>query len=1033
MSAAQVAQVAVEGISIRSPGSAYVLQVAYEGIQSYQTVPLQVAQVAVECIVPNVVQPTQKYISAPPVSVTVAPRSSLPSKYRILVYDTSDNLVTIFTNVRAFDFIDTVNGGSAAGWFRISVDTPTLLAEDTGGSTKADQYRKSYLPSLNAVTITITLDSFGPLTGTYKVAFSGSNYGQQIVSITIDDYYQVSIPIYGNANTQASFTALVANAVAQYVSTIKGTPYAVSYTADDTYFLIAGPGIQQYTPPGGTSYYIGVQSSTSYMLPGYLAAAYQQAFQYNYRVQFYLEDSWPQYVDVDGMLKKITNGQPWYDGRINGWTPEIPDTSTDDAYITIYTEGYQNALDDGIVTETLNPGLQPNGVNNGTITADQYLRHLTDMYQNNRLFGKAYISSVNVDLYQLQFQGEGLANCINDVITQVISSTGHTWEWWVRGLFTVGIGKSLYVVVQPNADPKITQNPYMRIAPTPNPIFRYFVYEVRGQTIYDYQVQNTIINLYNMIALYGGRDPNTQLQVYGAFEDSISIALYGLRQQRVTNDNLLTSQTLNNYAIAYLLLNAYPQPQTTYYKYTPTDQMRAGVWVQVLEMGDGTVIGQTLHQMRSIQVECQLQEDQEKMDQIVTAAAPVPFIDHAYYGALQKSRNTIPVVIDRGGTVNPNTYIVGGGDWVDAGLGHPIPVFITPPLGNFGKAKENQYGNKPSNLPVKLSMDPNSTKDGVQCVEVALQDTVSGKNGDGAYELDFVTNMQEFAPEQPVGQGILVTCVGGPSSVGGLNNSNVQEVPQSPDLLRLWTFVVLDGSIAGAVDMRTYYGQYTDAPDEAQSIMLTVPAATTGDAPHNNHHVMYEPPSKGAVDWYGNDQIGTSGAQIVLWFCQAGAPHLNTDPPSSFVPVPYKGNMAWFDTISGLVNQIPWPDWAKELYHSENLWGPEASNTTMRDNPRPIGFVTQPYWEKLAAVKAGPLGSGSGPLGHNGGIFYNPDFPGGVGARMTLYMPQIELPMQKDTYLFYELTIIVTCTGGNTFQTKRQFVVRNVGGNNIGG
>lgn len=1044
----QMAQVGIECIQILPPAPVQSAQVILEAVRSYQTVPIQAAQVCVEAIVPRVVLPNAGNI-APAGSYAVGgtPTPNPGAKYRIYIYDTSDNLVAIFTQCRAFDFIDSVNGGSAAGWFRISVDTTTLLSEDTAGATRSDQYRKNYMGSLNSVTIGIAPVTGGPTGINYEVTFSG-NCGQQIVTFTIDDYYQISIPIYGNANTPDTFTELVAQALINYFSQL-GTQYSVQYTSGESTLTVVGASPNQYTPTGGSATYIGVQVQSSYMLPNNLSAAYQQAFQYNYRVQFYIED----YSAPGGI------GDPWYDGRINGWTPQIPDTSTDDSYITVYTEGYQNALNDGIVTETLNPGVQPNGVNNGTITADQYLRHLLLTYQNSAKFLPPFISAVPVDLYQLQFQGEGLASCINDVITQVISDTGHTYEWWVRGLKNVGQGRSLGVVVQPNADPKLS-NPYMRIAPTANPIQRYFMYEVRGQTVYDYQVQNTIINLYNMIALYGGRDPFSQLQVYGAYEDSISISLYGLRQQRVTNDNLLSTNTLNNYAIAYLLLNAYPQPQTQYYKYKPDNRMRAGVWVQVLEPGDGTVIAQTLHQMRSIQVECQLQEDQEKMDQIVTAAAPMPFIDHAYYGAIQQSKNTIPIIIQRGGTINPNTYMVGGGDWVTAERSNfpPVPI-ISPPLGHFGKAKQGPNGQPPT-LPLDISLTQSPSDPHYPNFAVPLVDTNSGRHGDGAYELDFVTNMQEFAPEQPEGAGILVTAVGGPKSIGGnLTSGNVQETPASPDSLRLWSFVVLDGAIAGATDLRTYYGQYAGAPDEAATIILTVPPGPGPNGKQSNVHILYQAEQQNQKDWYGGFQMGTSGhsggivTEVLLWFAQTGAPYTNLNlPGNTYTPTIYNGDMSWFGSISGVVNQLPTPDWATASRYN---WQPTemVSNKAM-NKPRPITFVSQPgtgklqvsngifAFEKVPKTAMGPLGSGSGPLAknpgrsgqvNNGGIFMNYNFPGGQAAKLTIYIPSIELPVTKlnqapwGAWLFYEMTIQVTCTNGNVLATKRQFTIHNSG------
>lgn len=1013
---------------------------------------------------------------------TLVPTGTMPNKYRILVWDTTHHLVAVFNNVRAFSFIDAVNGGSAAGWFRISVDTTTLLAEDTGpvstngaGNRQSQQYSKQYLSGLSAVASTVTCDGVSK----YTITITGPSGAvqPQIVTVTLDNFYRIPISVQSATVGLSQIATQIAQGINQFVLRQPGKlPY--SATAPGNTVVVTGANVQQQ--PNGS--YYGVQMSSGYVTPsgttGGLStgvAVYQQAFQYNYRVQFFLEDSI----------------NPWYDGRINGWTPDIPDSSTDDAYVTVYTEGWQNALNDGIVTETISPGIQSNGVNNGVLTAHAYLLHLLGTYQNNAIFKHAIVDKVAFDLFPMQFQGEGLGSCVNDVVTQVVNQSGHTFEWWVRGLWTVGMGPehSVGIVIQPNSDPMNLLNgriQSMYIAPTANPIKRYFVYEVRGQTIYNYQVQNTIINLYNMIALYGGRDPTSQLQVYGAFEDAVSIALYGVRQQRVTNDVLLNSQTLLNYATAYLLLNGYPQPQTTYYKYRPTDAMRAGVWVQVLEQGDGTTIGQTLHQMRAIQVECQLQEDQEKMDQIVTAAAPHPFIDKAYYGAIQQSKSTIPVVIDRGGTINPVTYLVSGADWVDTYPHQDLSknpnqkvnqTILSPPLGHFGKATVAPDGSHPNpqnpnyKLPLHLSISPPRPPPAyhdqavIPNMLVPLIDTNTGAQGDGAYEIDFVTDMQSFAPGSnngAHGQGVLVTAIAGPRSIGGysLPSGNTGETPQSENMLRLWQFVVLNGAIAGAVDMRTYKGQYAGAPAEAQSIMLTVPRGPNGGS---NAHMVYqaENPKSKPNDWYGGFQMGYNQPfQVVLWFCQGGAPQLNlpqyydNNGKLIFQPRIYTGDMGWFSSLSGTVTQIPQPAWAVQ-----NHWTPaEQVSIKMRNQPVPISFLTQPKFDNMLyrtdqwkdqhgsyGIKAGTLGSGGGMLNPNwstkgskgGGIFMNYDFPGGLGALITIGVPRIELPITMlpnypyGALLFYELELQVTCTNGNIIKANRQFTVHNAGNGTV--
>lgn len=739
--------------------------------------------------------------------------------YRILVFDTDNNLVTVLNNVRSFSFKDVVNGGSAEGTFRINQST--ALTNYSGivlGN--GMQYQHQNLATHAGITITKT-SAFG----VWPVVFSFTlgTILQQIVTITINSLFQVSFQIVPT-DTTTTIATKAAAAINAYGNGFSATPSGHTVA-------LSGPN----TPDDSTW---GITADFSQV-------PYQQIFQYNYRVQFYLQDSI----------------YPWYDGRISGWDPEIPDSNSDDAYVDIHCEGWQNALNDGIVTMTLNPGLQPNGAQNPNISVAQLLRIVVPMFQNSRVFVNP-IPRINDGalLYSMQWQGNGLAQVIDDTVQAGTDNTGYTYEWWVRGL-PVGQDPdgsarspqlpSVGLVVQANMVPATAPNgiggaPILqgRIAPTDDLIQCYFVNEVEGQTCFNYKTMNTINQLYNMIALYGGTNQQTNVQAYGAYQDSFSISLYGLRQHLETNNNLLTGPSLQIYATAYLLLHAYPQPQTTYTKFVPTDAMRSGIWVSVLEQGSDQSIPQNLHQMRSISVECQLQEDQEKMRQVVAAAAPRPFVDHAFYGSLRAGATGIPTIT--GSTAQQNSYFNWGGRWLGFVNGttqtKSLPAISTSSIIVWFDAGLSASGNQPWDATgtapcismhfASMSSDPflytdgtntlmpynwnddisnaggfgyynpsDSRSGGGKSFGLPLQDWVTGYNHDGVYEIDWVTWAPHFWGGADSSYHWMISLVeggtGGNTFQGGVSG-NVGLVPSDNNLLRVAQFTVLGSASLGS-------------------------------------------------------------------------------------------------------------------------------------------------------------------------------------------------------------------------------------------
>jgi hypothetical protein len=598
------------------------------------------------------------------------------------------------------------------------------------------------------------------------------------------------------------------------------------------------------------------------------------------RLQLYLPDS------VD----------PWYDGRIIT-VDQIQSSSKDDEVISIITEGWQNALGDAIVSESVNPGVQPNGQNNNSINADTYLIHLFQTYADLTLFNSIMFctstgyGSLPISLNALQFDGQELNKCIDDVVKQIVDQTGFIVEWWVRGINPsrngpAGNGK-LNIIVQANQNPSLSSGGAIAnpngLDPNGSHIRPYFVYAMKDVDLYDYNVQTTAQGVYNMIALYGGRDPITQQQIYQAFIRSDSISLYGIRQKKLTQSNLLSYNTLVLFATQWLAVNAFPQPQATFKMTTPHDSLKGGKWVQVMAPGFGVVqsgtttgsgltvtggpnlqritvtvstgalyagmevrinsgqaneetvtlqegsVGSTMvaifannhtaenwksvgtagqlavpsaaqqiQQVRAVSVELQLQEGADKIEQVVSATAPRPFIDHAYYGAIQSASENNSVFNNRGGTASSQLYVYGGGGaqagYQDgSGIWNVVINQVMISVGKSGTLDPNS--NQPPSSggsgynQISIPSSPGTTT-------VKIKDYASGLSPDGYYEIVATTN-----PQTIFGVGT----DGNPQLVCTFIGSNNTRTPYGPQIVRLWGFTLSQSgaNLHGIVDLRS--------------------------------------------------------------------------------------------------------------------------------------------------------------------------------------------------------------------------------------
>lgn len=470
---------------------------------------------------------------------------------------------------------------------------------------------------------------------------------------------------------------------------------------------------------------------------------------YDYRVQMFLPDS------VD----------PWYDGYVADFVPMTNDNQ-DSEQIMVRLEGWQTFMSRAIVSEDLTPSATA-----GTMAADTYIAHLLSTYLDSLHFGTCYVSSIPISLAAMTEDGAGLNQCIDDVVKQIVDGTGRTYEWWVRSVK----GSLPALVVQPSQNPSnVTTG---RIAPTASTVPVTYLYDFRDSTTFNDQVQNTGRNIFNMIALYGGKDPATNQQVYGAFKDSTSVSLYGIRQKKLTQSNLLSTTTLANFATAYLLLNAYPQPQRTYQRFIPTDALRAGKWVQIFDGNNGT-LAQAIRQMRSVEVIVKIDQSTSRITQQASLTAPLPYVDNSFYSSINQAGNGAASGYGKPPTTQTQNFCVLSGfawpsSFVNTGV---LNVRITP--------ASVQFGNGAAPVTQAAGSDAGN-------YDVPLVDSVTGATGDGYYEVVFA-----YDPLTTYGIGShtpALVCIKG-------------RTPYDVTVMRGWGFTVVGNAIVGGRDMRVFGG-----------------------------------------------------------------------------------------------------------------------------------------------------------------------------------------------------------------------------------
>lgn len=318
-----------------------------------------------------------------------------------------------------------------------------------------------------------------------------------------------------------------------------------------------------------------------------------------YRVQLYL----PSQVNSQTMAL-------WYDGRITKIDRYMAYATRAD--VKAYVEGWMTACDFSIVSEIITPGVQSNGINNGQLDAGDYLVHLAQTYlpappqQVPVAFGYSGPDPIGLNLDAMQFDGAPLGAVFDDVIKSLLDNQNNVYEWLVVGSPTGAIN----LIWRPEQNPNTISSA---------------AFLVLDYTKFDqYQIVDDFTRVINQVVAYGGKDPTTGMTVWGAYSNSTSIALYGLRQGKISKPTAISQTQINYFATAYLNEYAFPQQSGGFRLLAPDARATAGQWVQIQETPAFR------RQMKLLRVNVKIKG--QRVEQFCYVGLPLPSAEHLAQG-----------------------------------------------------------------------------------------------------------------------------------------------------------------------------------------------------------------------------------------------------------------------------------------------------------------------------------------------------------------------------------------------------------------
>lgn len=302
----------------------------------------------------------------------------------------------------------------------------------------------------------------------------------------------------------------------------------------------------------------------------------------------------------------------------------------------VHAYGDHTYLNDGIVSFAANPGVG----GNPSLDCADLLRTLWAQFGPPGWLSPV-IPATMFPLLPVTYTHQGFGDVIDDLLKQGRDSTGVLFLWYVKTF----VNGSHQLVVQ------IDQNPNVLDGTSGKPLVL-FRHLFANSDFTDYKIANKYRDIYNVVAVYGAKDPTTGVQAFGVYEDATSVAQFGrTKEQAITVDSLQTTDACQAYGQVWLELNAYPSAQGTARLLQVDPTITAGTWVQFWEAPADASNAASIKQVRCTQIDLSMTKP-NRIDQVIGTTSPVPFLDKAIYrlGAEIKTQtqiSNVPITVNR--------------------------------------------------------------------------------------------------------------------------------------------------------------------------------------------------------------------------------------------------------------------------------------------------------------------------------------------------------------------------------------------------
>ncbi|MDB5093550.1 MAG: hypothetical protein JWO85_1651, partial [Candidatus Eremiobacteraeota bacterium] len=320
--------------------------------------------------------------------------------------------------------------------------------------------------------------------------------------------------------------------------------------------------------------------------------------------------------------------------------------------VTAYLFGDFKRLDAAIVTEQINPGVG----GNPTLDASPYINHLLTTYQPTT-FSAPTIPASMFALQAMQFDATQLGAAVDTITKTGRDTSGLFFTWAVRTKADL----TRRVVIQSDQNPNVVAGVNFKAL-------------FRGAQIREYKIATKYRDIKNVIAVYGGKDPTTGAQAYGAYQDAASVSQFTPWQEKLSVPTLLTSAACQAYATVFFPLHAYPQAQSAFKILVPDNAIFGGTWLQINEVPQTASQAAVYKQVRCAMV--RISVSGERVVQYVETVAPVPYLDVAVY-RMGLNVTAAMATIVKGLPVNRQSLYVRAGGTVTSTLNNPARVAIS--------------------------------------------------------------------------------------------------------------------------------------------------------------------------------------------------------------------------------------------------------------------------------------------------------------------------------------------------------------------